>query len=218
MLRIGHRGAPKHMLENTIASFEAALALGADGIELDVHLCKSGELVVFHDDGMDRLTPDNYLVRDLTLAQMRAYPMPGGERIPTLPEVLDALGRDIYYFIELKPADAVLPAVELMRRYAANGWKHLILISFQHEALRHAPSLTVGATFDDLKPGDSENAKALGARLILPAHGALTKLQVDEAHLMGLQVVPWTVNDPGDIARMKAMGVDGIISDYPDRL
>ena len=218
MLKIGHRGAPFAFTENTIPSFRKAIALGADGIELDVHLCQSGELVVFHDFGMDRLTPEKHLVRELTLAQMRAFPLPGGGSIPILEEVLEALGKDIHYFIELKAAEAVTATVELIKKFAARGWKHLILISFLHEALRLAPSLAIGATFDRLEKGDLEKAKALGARMVLPAHGPLTQKQVDASHALGLEVVPWTVNDPADIARLRALGVDGIISDYPDRL
>jgi glycerophosphoryl diester phosphodiesterase len=218
VLKIGHRGAPHRATENTIDSFRAAIALGADGIELDVHRCKSGELVVFHDVGMDRLTTGQGMVRDLTLAQMRDFPMHGGGTIPVLEDVLEALGKEIYYFIELKPADAVLPAVKLIENYGACGWKHLILISFQHEALKLAPSVAIGATFENLAEGDMEKAKAMGSHMVLPSHAGLTKTQVESAHKMGLQVVSWTVNEPADIARMKAIGVDGIISDYPDRL
>ncbi len=218
MLKIGHRGAPRRATENTITSFRLALKMGADGIELDIHQCKSGELVVFHDVGMDRLTQGKGLVRDLTLAQMRAFPLTGGGVIPTLEEVLEALGKDIYYFIELKPAEAAVPAVKCIEDYGARGWKHLFLISFQHEALKLAPALAAGASFDELAEGDVESAKAMGACMVLPAHAPLTRAQVEVAHRLGLQVVVWTVNEPADIARMKAIGVDGIISDYPERL
>lgn len=218
MLKIGHRGAPYLATENTIPSFRKALELGADGIELDVHLCASGELVVFHDFAVNRLTQGQGEVRDLSLAELRALPFKTSGNISTLEEVLDALGKEIYYFVELKPASAILPAVALLERYKEAGWRHLILISFQHEILKHAPSFPVGATFEALREGDVQAARAMNAQMVLPAHGALTKAQVDEAHALGLQVIPWTVNDPADIARMKALGVDGMMSDYPDLL
>jgi glycerophosphoryl diester phosphodiesterase len=218
MLKIGHRGAPFAAFENTITSFRKALSYGADGIELDVHRCKSGELVVFHDVGVVRHTSSKGLIRDLTLPELKALALPGGEQISTLPEVLEALPKDIYYFVELKPADAVAPLVEMLRKYTARGWQHLILISFQHQALRFSPSFPIGATFDKGEPCGNKKAKAMGASVVLPYHAELTGADIEEAHQLGLKVVPWTVDEPADIARMHALGVDGIISDYPDRL
>ena len=218
MLKIGHRGAPRLVPENTIASFQKAIELGANGIELDVHVCKTGELVVFHDDGVDRLTDGKGLVSDLTLVQLQALTIYGGGHIPTLAQVLDALGKDIHYFIELKPAEAVIPTTKLLQDYVARGWDKLVLISFIHEALRQAPDFHIGATFDKMSIADIEKAKAMNACMVLPNHNSLTRAQVEHAHRLGLQVIPWTVNSISYILRMRELGVDGIMSDNPDIL
>jgi glycerophosphoryl diester phosphodiesterase len=218
MLKIGHRGAPAYALENTITSFQKALEMGVDGIELDVHVCASGELVVFHDFAVDRFTNGTGYVKNILYSQLQALSLPQNERIPTLEEVLDALGKEIYYFIEIKPAEALDGVIRVMQDYQARGWKNLILISFQHDALKRAPGIRIGATFEKIGLGDIKNAMEMGAKMVLPNHKTLTQKEVDEAHAVGLQVVVWTVNEPEDIARMKQLGVDGIMSDYPDRL
>ncbi len=101
-LKIGHRGAPVQLPENTISGFHRAVALGVDGIELDVHLCKSGEAVVIHDDTVDRTTDGRGRVADMTLSELRGLRVNGTECVPTLAEVFEALG-DIRYYIEIKP-------------------------------------------------------------------------------------------------------------------
>jgi glycerophosphoryl diester phosphodiesterase len=224
MLKVGHRGAPFCAPENTISSFKKAVELGADGIELDVHLCKSGEVVVIHDERVERTTNGTGEVSDLTLAQLRSMEVAGGERIPALAEALDALGGGIRYFIEIKCAEAALPAVEIVRRYIGRGWnpERLTLISFDHEALRliagYFPHISLGASFERLQDGFIEQAKAVGARAVIPCYQALNPCDVEAAHRQGLAVIPWTVNNTEDIARIAAMQVDGIISDYPERL
>src|SRR6185369_17228462 len=99
--KIGHRGASGYLPENSISSFRKAIELKADGIELDVHLCKSGEPVVIHDETVDRTTNGKGTVATLTLSQLRSLEIAPGETIPTLEEVLQKLGNDIHYFIEI---------------------------------------------------------------------------------------------------------------------
>ncbi len=224
MLKIGHRGAPFYAPENTLTSFRKAIALGADGIELDVHLCKSEEVVVIHDERVDRTTSSTGEISDLTLTQVRSIKMLDGEHIPTLRETIEALGRDIYYFIEIKLVEAALPAAEIVRQYISQGWQaeRLYLISFDHEALRlvarNFPELYLGASFEDLREDSIAEAKSLGARAIIPYYLTLEPEYVDAAHRLGIDVIPWTVNNTEDIAQLAAMQVDGIISDYPERL
>jgi len=224
MLKIGHRGASAYLPENTLSSFKRAMSLGADGIELDVHRCQSGELVVIHDDTIDRTTNGKGPVSEMTLTALRELTVTGDEKILTLEEVLEALGREAYYFIEIKHADAALDAAEIIKAFIAKGWpaEKLILISFQHQALAQAkeavPVLTIGASFDQVTEHSASQAKDLGATFMLPNHRCFTLFHVKQAHKAGLKVIPWTVNDSNDIARLQAMNVDGIISDYPDRL
>ncbi len=223
-LKIGHRGASGHLPENTISSFNKALKLGAEAIELDVHLCKSGEPVVIHDDTVDRTTNGKGLVAELTLAQLKALTISGDEHIPTLQEALETIGSNIIYFIEVKHADAALPVAKLIAEYINKGWKaeNLYLISFDHEALktvhREFPDVFIGASFKRLFDNSVLEAKIWGARAIVPNYKLLTSEFINKAVKLDLKIFTWTVNDPEDIARLHSMGIDGIISDYPDRL
>lgn len=226
MLKIGHRGASAYATENTLAAFRKAMEMGADGVELDVHVCKSGELVVFHGYGMDRRTPDKNLVRDLTLSELRAFSLPGGERIPTLSEVLEALGPDAWYFVEIKHASAALPVADVLRHYARKGWRNEKLClhtAYYREIvppLEAFPSLAIAASFIKLTNSSAQEAKALGVRFIVANYQTFGKEHIEQAHALGLKIIAWTAykDDPGDIGKLRALGVDGIISNYPDRL
>lgn len=218
MLKIGHRGAPFQAFENTITSFRRAIELGADGIELDVRVCKTGELVVFHDIGMERHTTAKAYVRDLTLSEIKAISLPGNERISTLSEVFQAMGKDIYYFIELKAQEALLSTIKLMEEYIRQGWKKLVLISYFEEARHHSQLITIAATFAKLEVNDIERAKAASAVMIIVDYDSITQAQIYEIHKQGMKIIACTINEPTDIVRIKSMGVDGIMSDYPDRL
>ncbi len=200
--------------------------MGADGVELDVHLCKSGELVVFHDDGMDRLTPETRLVRDLTLRELRAFALPGGERIPTLPEVLESLGADAWYFVEIKHADCALLVADILQHYTKKGWRNerLCLLASDHKTISSAleafPSLTVAVSFTKLTNSSAQEAKALGAQFIVPDYLTFEKEHVEQAHALGLKIIAWTAykDEVEHIGELMALGVDGIMSNYPDRL
>ncbi len=226
MLKIGHRGAPAYALENTLTAFRKALEMGADGVELDVHLCKSGELVVFHDDGMDRLTPETHLIRDLTLSELRTFPLPGGESIPTLPEVLEALGPETWYFVEIKHAAAAPPVTDVLQHYTQKGWRNerLCFLASDHKTISSGleafPSLTVAVSFTKLTNSSAQEAKALGAHFIVPDYLTFGKEHVEQAHALGLKIIAWTAykDEAEHIDELVALGVDGIISNYPDRL
>lgn len=218
MLKIGHRGAPFRAFENTITSFRKAIALGAEGIELDVRVCKTGELVTFHDVGMERHTTKKGYIRDLTLSELQAIPLPGNEKISTLPEIFESIGKELYYFIELKAEEALLPTIRLMEEYIERGWKNLILISYFEEARRHSELITTAATFAKLEPNDIARSKAAGAAMIILDYYSITQAKIDEIHESDMKIIACTVNELSDISRIKSMGVDGIMSDYPDRL
>jgi len=223
MLKVGHRGACGTTPENTLTAFKKAIALGADGVELDVHLCKSGELIVIHDDTVDRTTNGHGAVAELTLAEIRVLRIEGGEHVPTLEEALDVI-TGAYCFIEIKHPGAALAVARLIAHRVKQGWPmdRLWLISFHHGALTDAlkafPSLYTGASFEKLTVTSAQQAHDLGARAIMPHHGPLTHERIDQAQALGLKVICWTVNEPSDITRLQRLGVDGIMSDYPERL
>ena len=216
MLKIGHRGASGYLPENTIASFKKAIELGATGIELDVHLCKSGEVVVIHDNTVNRTTEKFGLVENFSLAQLQNL------GIPSLAEVLQEIGKDIYCFIEVKQANAALPTMNLVAEHIKRGWNKLRIISFEHEALelilQKMPNLHIGYSFAELHNQAIEQTAEAGAKLICPLHKLITKELVMQAHDLGIEVIAWTVNSSEDISRMYELQIDGIISDFPDRL
>jgi len=222
MLKIGHRGASGYLPENSISSFRKAIELKADGIELDVHLCKSGEPVVIHDETVDRTTNGKGTVATLTLSQLRSLEIAPGETIPTLEEVLQKLGNDIHYFIEIKAAEAALPVADIMSRYAKQGYGKLHIISFNHEALhmvaKNFKGLSIGASFEEMTDDFAEYARAIGAYTICPNFKSLTAQYLEQARQAELEVIAWTANESADIEMLKELRVDGIISDYPDRL
>ena len=222
---MGHRGAAGHEPENTLRAFRRAVELGADMVELDVQLCGSGELVVIHDDTVDRTTDGSGAVGELSLDELRGLDAGLGEGIPTLDEVIDLLGGRIGINIELKGLGTAGPAYESMGRgVAERGWSRegFQVSSFHLEELTAmrvtSGEARTGVLFFRDRRGAMEFARVNEAYSLNPFFGAIDVGFVEEAHRLGLKVYPWTVNEPGDIRRMKALGVDGIISDYPDRL
>jgi len=225
MLKIGHRGAMGYAPENTLTSFAKALELGVDGIELDVHVCKSGEVVVIHDARVDRTTNGKGRVIDLTLDELRQLDAGDGQRIPTLPEVLDWVNRRAIIDIELKAEGIARSVSEVVRHYLQEqewGKNGFMISSFDHHELKRCHDLIPEIPFGPLisaKPLDyALLAQAMDAEAIMPSFEFLDREFVRDAHQRGLKVFTWTVNRSEDIKKMMGIGVDGIISNYPDRL
>lgn len=231
-LRIGHRGAAGTHPENTLASFRQAVALGVDGIEFDVQRTRDGHLVVLHDPTLDRITNLHGLVRDLTLEEVRRAdagswkgPQFAGERVPTLEEVIRKLPKSLLLFLELKAGSLHYPGIEeqLLRVLQEEGALGRTQVSsFDHQALHRlhqlAPDLPLGMLYTCNLMDPVGLAEAVGARALHPAFLWVTPELVARAHAAGLQVIAWTVNQPAFVQQMKACGVDGIISDFPDRI
>ena len=225
MLKIGHRGAKAHAAENTLASFQKALDAGVDAVELDVHVCSTGELVVIHDFTVDRTTNGTGEVHKLALAQLKTLVVEGVHEIPTLDEVMEILGHKCLVNIEMKGRHTAKPVSDFIDRYVKEkgySYTHFIVSSFQREELQIMSEtnknvclgiLTQASVKQAWEWADEFNATALHPHFTL-----LTESNVKKAQEAGYKVYTWTVNEPEDIARMKAYGVDGIISDYPERL
>ena len=224
-LNIGHRGARGHIAENTVASVEKAIELGVDGVEIDVFRCKSGEVVVIHDTTLDRTTNASGKVEDFTLAQLKEVVVEEHYTIPTLQEVLDVLSPGMLLNVELKGSNTAETVSDILQEYIRDkGWKteDFIISSFSWEELKdfylYDKELPIGI----LTEGDPEDAipiaKELQAKAIHPNHKDLDRRNVKAIHDQGLKVYTWTVNTPLFIKRMKAIGVDGIITDYPERV
>ena len=143
-LIIGHRGAKGHIAENTLPSIVKAMELGADGVEIDVFLCLSGELVVFHDKTLDKLTDSKGHIETLTLDSIKKINVLGSYKIPTLKEVIDLIDCRVFLNIELKVSGTAQPTHQLLKKYLQKGkWgaDQFIISSFDWEELKYFLSL-----------------------------------------------------------------------------
>jgi glycerophosphoryl diester phosphodiesterase len=217
-LLIAHRGAAAEAPENTLAAFERALALGADGIELDVRVTRDSTPVVFHDPTLARLTGRRRAIASLALRDLRAARI-RGEPVPTLAEALDLIGGRTVVQIEIKAAAALAPAVRAVRQ--ARATRHVILASFEAAVVAEARALAPGIPRMLISQG--ETAENLGPTL---AGLAAAGVSIDHraipspAFVAALQrchyrVWCWTVNRPRPMLRLAAWGVDAILSDDP---
>ncbi|ESU29672.1 glycerophosphoryl diester phosphodiesterase family protein [Flavobacterium limnosediminis JC2902] len=223
--KIGHRGAKGYIPENTLESFQKALDLGVDGIELDVHVCASGELVVFHDFTVDRVTNGSGEVDKLTLSELKTLKIAGELQIPTLAEVFDLINRKCWINVELKGHDTAQPTCELIEKYVTKkGWTYedFIVSSFQKDELEktraHNPKIRLATLSQASVEQALEWADELSAYAIHPHFSLLTDDNIHEAKKKGYKINVWTVNHYEDIQRLEAHIIDGIISDFPDRL
>lgn len=228
---VAHRGASGHAPENTLAAFRRAVELGAGFIETDLHLTRDARLVAIHDETLQRTTSGRGAVHDHTLEELRELDAGAwfaaefaGERIPTLDEVL-AFGRehDVVFYLELKAHrfSGVEHAVVAALR-AVQAEPRSVVLSFEPGVIstvrRLDASVMSGLLLDGLQGDVVEQAVEAGVRQLAPRADLVTPELVARAHGHGLPVVPWTVNRPEDMRALLAAGVDGIMTDYPDRL
>lgn len=225
MFKIGHRGAMGYAPENTLKSFKKALELNIDAVELDVYVCKSGELVVIHDDKVDRTTNGRGYVVEKTLTELKNLDAGEGEKIPLLSEVFDVVDKKVKINIELKGPNTAKPVNDLIEDYVKNkGWQYadFLISSFNHYELKTFnelnPQIKIGALITGIPIGFTEFAKKINASSVNLCVEFINQSFVDDAHKRGLEVYVWTVNDPDDIARMKKLNIDGLFSNFPDRL
>jgi len=225
ILKIGHRGAKGHVAENTLASFQQALDMGVDGIELDVHVCATGELVVIHDFTVDRTTNGTGEVHKMTLAELKKLRVDGEHSIPLLDEVLALVNRKCLVNIELKGRHTAKPVSDFVDTYVKNRkWSYddFIVSSFQREELLIMHEINKNIHLGILTQASVtqawEWAMEFSAKAIHPHYSLLTESNVKKAQQAGLKVFTWTINDTEDIERIKSYHVDGIISDFPELL
>ncbi len=224
ILKIGHRGAAGYEPENTIRSFQKAIELGVDMIELDVRICKSGEVVVIHHDRLDATTDGTGFVRDKTLEELKKFDAGKGEKIPTLTEALDSIGKRIIVDIEIKEEGMAQPIAEIIQRYVSEkqwGYNLFIVSSFLFDELDVFKTLMPSVEISVLGNSSHElirGGQKLSASSLSVHHETITEDFIFETHTQDMKVFVWTVNHEDDIARMKELGVDGIFSDFPNKL
>jgi len=221
----GHRGAKGYVSENTLASFQKALDLNADGIELDVHVCASGELVVFHDFTLDRITNGSGEIHNFSLEELKKLKVDGVFEIPTLEEVLNLINKKCQVNIELKGHETAKPAVQIIEKYIQEyNWKmeNFIVSSFQRDELLKVSQLNSNIPLAVLTQASVEQAMdwadEFSAKYIHPHFSLLTEDNCKMATEKGFKINTWTVNDATDIERIKKYKINGIISDFPDRI
>jgi glycerophosphoryl diester phosphodiesterase len=225
ILKIGHRGAKGYEPENTLISFEKAIEMGADGIELDVHLSQDGHLIVIHDETIDRTTNGKGIVNQLTLQELKSFKINEKYTIPTLEEVLDLVNQRCFVNIELKNQDTAEKVVQLIEHYISNkNWNqtHFLVSSFDWNALQQVRFLNENIRIGVLTETDLDLAisfsRFLKAEALHPDFQLLTDDYVSKIKEKGIQVFPWTVNEIEDVERMKSFKVDGIITDFLERI
>ncbi|MDC6365514.1 MULTISPECIES: glycerophosphodiester phosphodiesterase [Flavobacteriaceae] len=224
-LVIGHRGAMGHETENTLASIQKALDLGVDMIEIDVFRIKSGEIAVFHDERVERLTNGGGNIEEYNVSDMKQLILDGNHKIPLLQDVLKLINNQVALNIELKGADTA-DRVNFITDYyiKEKGWAldNFIISSFKWDELKRMRELDSEikiAVLTDEDPLDAiAVAKELNAEAINPNFKTLTEENTAKIHEAGLKIYTWTVNEPEDIEKMKNYGVDGIITNYPERV
>lgn len=215
---IGHRGAPHERPENTLASFLRALDLGADAVELDVHATRDGVVVVHHDfvprAAASVASLEGRPIAALTAAELSTFHL-SGERIPTLAAVLEAIGRRVTVYIEIKGRDieaaviAVIASVPSAERVAVHSFDHRAVVRAR-TMQPHLPSGILSASYLI----DPQGAlRAANARDYWQEASMIDESLVDAVHTGKGRVIAWTVNDPEHARRLASMGVDGICTD-----
>jgi glycerophosphoryl diester phosphodiesterase len=235
VLNLAHQGANAAAPANTLAAFRLAAEMGADGVELDAQLSRDGEVIVIHDFTVDRTTDGRGAVRGLTLAQLKELdagarfdPTFAGERIPTLQEVFDAVGLRLLVNVEIKslPGRSRGLEAEVVRLIEDNNLAHRVIVSsFNPLSLRKVKRLNPNILTALLHaPGQSLLLRRAWLAPLAPHefrhphHTMVDERLMAWARREGYRVNTWTVDEPEEMRRLLALGVDGIITDHPDRL
>jgi glycerophosphoryl diester phosphodiesterase len=231
MLLIAHRGASGHAPENTMAAFRKAVALGVNFIETDLQLTRDTRLVAIHDDTVNRTTNGHGVVHDLSLDELRKLDAGSwfgseftGERIPILEEILQfAKKHDVVFYLELKPAGSWGGEHALVGALRQSGEiARTVIISFDPAILAAVraiePTLMTGLLYEGQLADPLDKAVEIGARQIAVRGDLVTPWLLGQARRRDLQVVAWTVNQGAHMRLLNDAGIDGIMSDYPDRL
>jgi len=229
-LVIGHRGASARAPENSVEAFARARADGADGVELDVLQCATGEVVVFHDDDLARLAGRPERVDALPFAELREVRLASGARIPTLAEAFEACGPELLVNVELKAGGVSADRLAALAAGVADvveraGTAARVLVSsFSPLAvrawMRRARAIPAALLFERAAPVPLRRAWAaawLRPSALNPERLLCTRPRVERWHARGYAVNVWTVDDEAELRALRDMGVDGLITNDPTR-
>lgn len=232
-INIAHRGFSGEYPENTILAFQKALELGVDAIELDVHLSSDGEVMIFHDEDLERTTGETGLIKDYSYARLCKLDAAasyhgkfGRNPIPTLNEYLELIqGWNITTFLELKNSVIVYPNLEEKVAeciYKFGVQKNTIVFSANHPSVKFfgqlAPDVPLLFPFDNWIFGYGAYCKEHGISKCMPYFRALTIEVISEIQEHGIAIYPWIIDEVDDMKNMIKLGMDGILTNRPDRL
>jgi len=223
VLKIAHRGASDYAPENTLEAFRKAVKLKVDVVEFDVHHTKDNKLVVMHDHNIKRTTDGLGLIKNLTFKKLRKFHESNGESVPTLQEVLDILKGKCICKIDIKDQGILEKVLKVIKKNHIEDSVIITsqLISVLRKVKNLSPEIKIElGGFKEKKPIKEmiKEVKDIKAEIISPHYSIITKKLVEEAHKNGLEVHVWTVDDKKTMEKMKKIGVDGITSNYADRI
>jgi glycerophosphoryl diester phosphodiesterase len=230
--KIGHRGAAGHAPENTLTSFKKALSLGVDMIELDVHICKSQEVVVIHNKDTKKITKKKELIKNKDYSELKKL------NIPKLEDALNLINQKSKINIELKGKNTALAVAEIIKKFTLKkNWKNdnFLISSFDKKSLeeisQYLPKIKRAFLISPARPYSFwikrfpfifkkhlQFAKKINSFSLNIHRRLINKKILNMAHNEGFKVFVYTVNSKKEIDYLKSIGVDGIFSDYPDRL
>ena len=227
ILRIGHRGSKGYVAENTLESIKHAILLGVNGIEIDVFKCLSGELVLSHENNLKRLTGKSGQLEKLTLGELKKFLVVEKYKIPTLTDVLQTIETPLFVNIELKGLNTAQATSKIITNLSkSTSWRleNFIISSFNWNELEQFRSIDkntpVGVLLSNSMSINEaiEFGKKINAQAIHPNFKLLNEKTVKKIKNNGFKIYTWTVNSKDDINYMKKLKVDGIISDFPDKI
>ena len=209
--------------ENTLLSFKKAIKLGVDMIELDVHLCKSGELVVIRDKKVDRTTNGRGLISKKTRTELKKLNAGKRQKIPLLSEVIDLVNKKIKINIEIKDKQAIPLVNQIIVDSVKKRWNysHFLVSSFSQNILLKLKKINSKIRLGIIvsrSPVRIARYSKLGFYSVHLKKNIVNKKRVMKSHEKKLKVYVWTLDDIDKIKKVKSLGVDGIFSNYPDRI
>lgn len=223
-INIGHRGAMGHEMENTLVSVQKAMDLGVDMIEIDVFKIKTGALVVFHDETLDRLTHQSGFIEDFTWQELSQIKLTSGDSIPLLSEVITFINGKVPLNIELKGLETAKATLEVIQQSLNENitLQHFLISSFHFNELEKVrklnPSIAIGVLTEQFSEEILAFAQKINAFSIHINHEILNVSTLQSIQNKGFKVYVFTVNEIKSIQKFKKMGVDGIFCNFPERM
>jgi glycerophosphoryl diester phosphodiesterase len=208
-----------------LISIQKSIDLGADGIELDVHLSHDGEIMVIHDETIDRTTNGKGFVNKFSFQELKSFRIQKEQQIPELSEVFDLVNQRCFMNVELKGKETAKSVIELINHYVSKkNWNYdqFLISSFDWKMLEEVrflnPKIQIGVLTGHSIEQALDFAKKVKAFSIHPKYGLVSKENVVLMQESGFEIYPWTVNAVAAIQKIKSFDVNGIISDFPDKI